>query len=300
MDEIFLNAWAKLLDKIANWFNLLILSLPNFLVALIVFIVGYWLSGQVYNLTNRSLRKVVRQQSVRHLLANISSVLTIGVGLMIALAVLNLDNALTSLIAGAGVAGLAVSLALQGTLSNTFSGIFLAIRNELNVGDWVETNGYSGTVVEISLRNTKIREADNNIVVIPNKMILENPFKNFGLTRDIRATITCGVGYESDLEKVRTLATQAIASVFPPPPGKEIEFFYTEFGDSSINFMLRFWVEGKENLTALEVKSKAIMTIKKVFDENDINIPFPIRTLIHKNLQVAQPTQAAEVDAKEN
>jgi small conductance mechanosensitive channel len=186
-------------------------------------------------------------------------------------------------LAGAGVAGLAIILALQGTLSNTFSGVFLALKDEVNIGDWIETNDYSGEVVDIDLRNTKVKEADNNVVVIPNKLIMDKPFKNFGLTKKIRTTISCGVGYDSDLNKVRTVAKEAIAEKFPPEAGESIEFYYNNFGASSIDFILRFWVSGKKNLTALEVKSEAIIALKSALDKQKIEIPFPIRTIVASN-----------------
>jgi small conductance mechanosensitive channel len=186
-------------------------------------------------------------------------------------------------LAGAGVAGLAVSLALQGTLSNTFSGLFIAIKDEINKGDYVQTNGYAGKVVDIDLRNTKIKESDNNIVVIPNRLIMENPFKNYGLTNRIRVSINCGVGYESDLEQVKDLTINAIEEIFPPKSNEKIEFFYTEFGGSSIDFKLRFWVDATENRIILNAKSDAIMKIKSLYDKHNINIPFPIRTLISES-----------------
>ena len=229
---------------------------------------------------NRLLKKIIKQPSIRNLITNMVSILVIILGVFLALAILNLDGTLKSLLAGAGVAGLAISLALQGTLSNTFSGIFLAIKDELNTGDYIESNGFSGEVMEIDLRNTKIKEADNNIVVIPNKMIMDNPFKNFGLTKRIRTTITCGIDYSSDLDEVERIAKAAISKIFPESGGENIEFFYTNFGDSSIDFILRFWVDGMKNLTAIEVKSKAIKAIKRTFEENDISIPFPVRTLV--------------------
>jgi small conductance mechanosensitive channel len=185
---------------------------------------------------------------------------------------------ISSILAGAGVAGLAVGLALQGTLSNTFSGIFLSVKEILNVGDYIETNGYAGNVDEISLRHIKVREADNNFVFIPNKMVVDQPFKNYGLTPLIRTTITCGVGYESDLEKVRDVCIETIEKAFPPND-KTIEFHYLSFADSSINFQLRFWVPAKMQMSLLEAKSTAIMLIKKRFEKENINIPYPIRTL---------------------
>ena len=282
MEEQLESSWSNLLEKLSGWLDSLILNLPNFLIAMLVFVIAYWLSRHLQGLTNRFLRKFIKQPSIRGLISNVIAIAVIVLGLILALAILNLDGTLKSLLAGAGVAGLAISLALQGTLSNTFSGLFIAIKDEINVGDWIETNGFAGKVVDIDLRNTKIKEADNNIVVVPNKLILENPFKNYGLTTRIRTTISCGVGYESDLKAVKSLATDAIREVFPPNDGEEIEFYFTNFGDSAIDFLLRFWVDATEKLTALEVKSAAVMRIKDAFDTHDVNIPFPIRTLIHE------------------
>ncbi|AXG72050.1 small-conductance mechanosensitive channel [Kordia sp. SMS9] len=283
MEEQLQSSWSKLLDKLSGWVDSVVLNLPNLLIALLIFIFASWISRNLQSLTNRYLRKLIKQPSIRGLVSNVFSIVIIVLGLILALSVLNLDGTLKSLLAGAGVAGLAVSLALQGTLSNTFSGLFIAIKDEMNIGDWVETNGFSGKVVEIDLRNTKIKEADNNIVVVPNRMIMENPFKNYGLTKRIRTTITCGVGYESDLRKVKKVSIEAIEKLYPPNRGENIEFYYTDFGNSSIDFLLRFWVDAQENLTALEVKSEAVMTIKETFDKHGINIPFPIRTVIQQN-----------------
>jgi len=283
MEEQLESSWSKLIDKLSGWIDVAIVNLPNVLIALLVFVFAYWLSRNLQGWINKYLKRFIRQPSIRSLVANVASILTIIIGLLLALSILNLDGTLKSILAGAGVAGLAISLALQGTLSNTFSGLFIAIKDEINIGDWIESNGFSGKVIEIDLRNTKLKESDNNIVVVPNKLILETPFKNFGLTKRIRTTITCGVGYESDLKVVKEIATKAIEELFLPKNGEHIEFYYTDFGGSSIDFLLRFWVDATENLTALEVKSEAIMKIKDTFDKNGINIPFPIRTIITQN-----------------
>lgn len=283
MEKQLNSSWSNLIEKLTSWVDSVIINLPNLLIAILVFVVTYWLSRNLQGWANKRLKKFISQPSIRGLVANVISILTIILGIILSLSILNLDGALKSLLAGAGVAGLAISLALQGTLSNTFSGLFIAIKDEINTGDWIETNGFSGKVVKIDLRNTKIKESDNNIVILPNKLILENPFKNYGLTKRIRTTITCGVAYDSDLIEVEKITKKAIGELYPTNMGEEIEFYYTDFGGSSIDFLLRFWVDAKENLTALEVKSKAIMKVKEVFDENNINIPFPIRTIIHKN-----------------
>jgi len=274
------SSWNKMLDRLSNWIDKAILNLPNLLLAIVIFMVALWLSKHLQSWSNKVLKKMVRQASMRSLISNVLSIIIIAIGLFVALGILNLDEVLKSLLAGAGVAGLAVGLALQGTLSNTFSGIFLAIKDVVNVGDWVETNGFAGRVIEIDLRNTKIKESDNNIVVIPNQLVLEKPFKNYGLTKRVRTSIECGVAYSSNLKQVREIAINTIKQIYPPIDNNKIEFHYLNFGDSSINFQIRFWVDAQTNLDTLEAKSEAIIALKEIFDEKGINIPFPIINLI--------------------
>lgn len=275
----------KMQSRILNWIDSAILNLPNLLIAIIIFIISFWLSKNLESWSNKALKKVIKQASIRSLISNVLSIMIIAFGLFLALGVLNLDEVLKSLLAGAGVAGLAIGLALQGTIANTFSGIFLAIKNVINIGDWIETNGFSGRVIEIDLRNTKIKEADNNIVVIPNKMVLDNPFKNFGLTERIRTTIECGVSYDSNLKLVKKVAVDTIGKIFPPINLEKVEFHFLNFGSSSIDFQIRFWVQATANLTSVEAKSEAIIALKEAFDKNNIDIPFPTRTVVQEGIK---------------
>lgn len=283
MEKNITASWSKLIERLDGWLDTLIINLPNFVLAVIVFAATYWLGQVLKNWTSKFLAQFIKQKSVSNLLSNIVSIAAVGIGFILALSILNLDTALQSILAGAGVAGLAVGLALQGSLANSFSGIFLAVKDIIKVGDWVETNDFHGSVEEITLRSTKIREADNNIVVLPNRMVLENPFKNYSYTNRMRVSIACGVGYESNLKKVRKLAIQKIKDHFEQKDGEKIEFFYNEFGGSSINFILRFWLDATKKKDMLTAQSEAIILIKEVFDEYDINIPFPIRTLQVEN-----------------
>jgi small conductance mechanosensitive channel len=279
MDERISSSWDQMWERLDGWLDTLITNLPNIALAIAVFIAFYWISVLVRRVVKKPLVKVTKQESVRILVMRISSIVIVGLGFLLALGIMNLDTALKSILAGAGVAGLAVGLALQGTLSNTFSGMYLAVKDIINIGDWIESNGFAGTVEKITLRNTFIKEPDNNLVVLPNKMVLENPFKNYGLTTQIRVILECGVEYGEDLERVKDVAIDAIHHRFHKGTELEVEFYYTEFGGSSINFMMRFWVDAIEKMTILGAKSESIMTLKKAFDAHDISIPFPIRTL---------------------
>ena len=218
------------------------------------------------------------------MVAKMAAVVIVLVGLFLSLGILNLSKALTSVLATAGVAGLAIGLALQNTLSNTVAGIVLSFREKIQIGNWIETNGFSGEVLDINLKNFVMKEADNNVVILPNKLILENALKNYSLTDKMRIFINCGVGYESNLEQVRDLTKEAIANAFDQvEKADNVEFYYTEFGDSSINYLCRFWVNAVNKKQELEAKTQAMIAIKKVYDSEGINIPFPIRTLEFNN-----------------
>ena len=270
-------------DKLAAWLDSLILNLPNFVLAVVVMIIFIIAAKYIGQLLGKVLFYKVRQASIREITVKITKVIVITVGFFVALSLLNLNTVLTSVLAGAGVVGLAIGLALQGTLNNTFSGIILSFLPELQIGDWIENDGYAGMVVEINLRSIVLKEADNNYVVIPNSQLIDAPFKNFSRTSRSRVMVDCGVAYDSDLELVKSLTTEVIAKLFPQTGKEEVEFMYKEFGDSSINFVVRFWADVTKNRDILLARSEAIIAIKKAFDKKDINIPFPIRTIDFTN-----------------
>lgn len=281
--------------KLGEWLDHIILGLPNFILAVIVFVLFVFAAKYLGKLLDRLLRFKVRQASIREITIKIMKVVVIAVGFFVALGLLKLNTVLTSVLAGAGVVGLAVGLALQGTLNNTFSGILLSFLPEIQIGDWIENNGYAGRVVEINLRSIVIKEADNNYVIIPNSQVIDAPFKNFSRTSRSRIMVNCGVAYNSDLELVKTITINTLSELYPQKKGEEVEFMYNEFGDSSINFVVRFWANVTSNRDILMAKSAAIIAIKKVYDEHDVNIPFPIRTLEFNNkLNIQKPSSQEE------
>lgn len=270
----------KVLEKLNTWKDLFIKNIPNIAIALVVLIISYFASRAINRFVYKTIGGKIKQESVRNLVSRIASAFIFLIGLYFAMTILKFDDTLKTIVSAAGVSGIVVGLALQGTLSNTISGIVLSFRKNLNIGNWVETNGYAGEVIDINLNYFVIKEADNNMVVIPNKTILENPFKNYSLTTKMRITIECGVEYGADLEKVEALTKKTITDNFNQEKiNKQVEFYFTEFGDSSINFICRFWVDSENALERLKAKSKAIIQIKKAFDKEGINIPFPMRTL---------------------
>ena len=295
MTEQFNTALENLVDKLIGWFNAIIENIPNFILAVLVMIASYFAAKYVSRLVRRVVSNRIEQDSIKNAMARVVAVLVVVFGLFIALGVLNLGKALTSLLAGAGVVGLAIGLALQGTIANTFAGLVLSFRKKIQIGNWVETTGFAGEVIDINLKDFTLKEADNNIVIIPNKTILDNPMKNYSLTTKMRIFLECGVGYESDLEKVQELTKSVISKTFDQVKSPEdVEFYYTEFGDSSINYLCRFWIDADSILEKLRAKTRAIIEVKKAYDAEGINIPFPIRTVQFDNkLDIGSKNQNA-------
>lgn len=291
MNDKIQASFIDIYDKIEGWITALIENLPNIIVAIIVMVTSYYAARFVNKWVVKLASKRIPQNSISNLIGRISATTVVLIGLFLALGAMDLSKTLNTLLAGAGISGLIIGLALQGTLSNLLSGVVLSFRKKIEIGNWIETNGYSGEVIDINLNSLVLKEFDNNLVVIPNKTIIENPFKNYSLTTRMRIVVSCGVGYESDLELVKKLTKEAIGGLYKNDDDSEIEFYYTEFGDSSINFICRFWVDAQNAKNKLDAKSVAIRAIKSMFDANDINIPFPIRTLEFNNKLNINPSR---------
>ncbi|MEJ2584329.1 MAG: mechanosensitive ion channel, partial [Robiginitalea sp.] len=261
-------------------FDELIINLPNILIALVVFFLCYLLSTYISKLIRKVLKKTNLQTSMVNLIAKLTSVAVILIGLFLVLWILNLSQALKAVLAGAGVAGLAVGLALQGALANTYSGIVLSAIKHIKFGDWIAVKDLQGEVVNIDLRAITLRQLDNNMVYIPNKMVVENPIKNYSTTAQSRVILECGVAYDSDLRQVRELVKQTLIEHFDEMENNEdIIFLFTEFSSSSINFEVRFGIDSTSALEVARAKTEAMIVLKEAFDAEGVTIPFPIRTL---------------------
>jgi len=273
------EAFSKVYYKLMDWVEQLILLLPNFLVAVFIFVIFYIVGRQARKWLVRPIRTISHSPALVDLMVNLVFILFFAVGLFIALSVLQLDKAVTSLLAGAGIIGLALGFAFQDIAANFVAGILMAIRKPLDIDDLVETNGHFGTVTHISLRSTIVRTTEGQHVIIPNKEIYNHPIVNYSVEGKRRVDIKCGISYGDDLEKVKKVVLEAINSIEYINREPEVSFFYTHFADSSINFTVRYWIDFQTQPDYLLAMSDGIMRIKAAFDKNDITIPFPIRTL---------------------
>lgn len=273
------DAVSLMTDKLQGWFEALVLSLPNLLVAVLILVLFWLLAKAIRSGVRRGLNHTPLASPIRNLITAAVGVAVLATGFFIALGALGLDKTVTSLLAGVGILGLALGFAFQSIAANFIAGIFLSFRQPFSVGDIIETNSFFGTVQEINLRSTVLQKPEGQIVRIPNSEVFESPIVNYSTLGRRRVDLGVGVSYGDDLAKAKELAVAAVEGVEGRLETRDVELFYEEFGDSSINFVVRFWITFSRQPEYLEARSQALQRIKTAFDENGITIPFPIRTL---------------------
>lgn len=273
------EATDKLFEKLTTWVTDIILMLPNLVLAVLVMLLFYFAAKLMRHLLRHIVSRFSDQVALTNLFGTITYLLVIFLGLFVSLNILRLEQTVSSLLAGAGIIGLALGFAFQDISVNFISGILIAFRKPFHIGDLLETKGYIGIVEEINLRVTVIRTLQGLHVIIPNKDIVQSPLTNYTLTDDRRVDIEVGVSYGEDLERVEKITMEAIEGIPGMSAEAGINLYYTEFADSSINFMIVFWIERANQSNYNAARSEAIKRIKKAFDANGITIPFPIRTL---------------------
>ncbi len=273
------EAYKLIMEKLTEWMQGFVKMLPNILLAAVVLVIGLFLAKRIKKIAAKLIARVSTNTTLNNLFTSIIYIFFIGIALFSVLSILQLDKAVTSVLAGAGIAGLALALAFQDIAGNFISGVFISFRRPLHIGDIVKIKDYMGKVEEINLRDTTIRTFQGEMVIIPNKDVFQNPIENYSLLGKRRFDLTIGVSYGEDLSKVKEVTLNAVKGLEGLSQEDETTMFYQEFGDSSINFVIRLWVNSTDQPIYLQVGSEAIMQIKKAYDDNNIMIPFPIRTL---------------------
>lgn len=270
--------FADLLAKLEGWVAALILLLPNAVVAVVVVLVAAFLARLARRAALGVLARTSSYGTVNRLLASLVYLAVLAVGLLTALSVLELERAVVSLLAGLGIVGLALGFAFQDLASNFIAGVLLSIRRPFVEGDLIEKGEFLGTVTEINLRSTRLRTLQGQTVILPNAEVFTNPVTNYS-TGERRVDLRCGVAYGDDLERARDVALAAVRGVQGVLSDRPVAFYYEAFGDSSIDFVVQFWIRFEGQPDYLRARSEAIVALKRAFDEAGITIPFPIRTL---------------------
>lgn len=244
----------------------------NIITALVIFLIGKKVARIATNAIERVMRKSKMDETLTNFLGNVLYTLALAFVCIAALSQLGVET--TSLAAILAAAGLAVGLALQGSLSNLAAGVMLIAFRPFSAGNFVEVAGTSGTVLEVNIFNTKLKTPDNKIVIVPNGNILGGNITNFSAMDTRRVDMVFGTGYGDDLLKAKQVLTDIIAQDDRILKDPEPVIAVSELGDSSVNFVVRPWVKSEDYWS---VYFDMHETVKLRFDEEGISIPFPQR-----------------------
>ena len=242
--------------------------------ALLVFLIGQRIARFIANMVAKAMHKNdVDHELVVFIQSLLYYVLFIGV-CVAALTQLGIQTA--SFIAVLGAAGLAVGLALQGSLSNFAAGILLIILRPFKAGDYVDVAGEGGTVVSIKIFTTELRTGDNKCVIVPNARVLDSNIVNHSSTGTRRIDMVFGIAYEDDIDRARATLQEVLATENRILDEPATVIGVSELADNSVNFIVRPWVNTADYW---DVQRSLLEQVKKRFDQHGISIPYPQRTV---------------------
>lgn len=242
------------------------------ILALIVLAVGWLLVGRLMEAVNSAMKRASVEKTLRRFIKSLLGIGMKAILLIIFASMVGVETA--SLIALLGAAGLAIGLALQGSLANFAGGVLILFFRPFKAGDVIEAQGYTGVIEEIQIFNTIMRTLDNQRVIIPNGLLSNGCVKNLFIEPTRRVDLTFGVSYGDDILKVKALLRQILEAdervLKDPTP----DVFVSAHADSSVNFLVRPWVKSEDYWP---VYFGTMEAVKLAFDREGITIPFPQR-----------------------
>jgi len=257
----------------------------KFLAAIVVLIIGRWVARALRNVVQRMMTRAQADAALVSFVGHLTYVALLTFVIIAALNQIGIQTA--SFIAVIGAAGLAIGLALQGSLANFAAGVLMLIFRPFKAGDYIEGAGVAGTVEEIQIFTTNLKTPDNRKIIVPNAKLTGDNIVNYSAKDIRRMDMIVGVSYDDDYNKVQEVLQDIVAKegrILEDPAPK---IGIMEFADSSVNFVFRPWVKTAEYW---DVYFDLNETIKKRFDEEGITIPFPQRD-VHVFEQKAEVLQ---------
>jgi len=248
--------------------------IPNLVLALSLVLLTWILARSAVGIANWLTRKTTLREDLKRLTVTLVRLGIWVTGLLLAATILIPGLTPASLVGGLGIGALAIGFAFQDIFENFLAGVLIMLRDRMEIGDIVESEGILGKVEKITLRETHIREFSGELVMVPNSMIFKSPVKVVTDETLRRNELVVGVAYDSDLvasEKAIRAALEAIPLI---DKGKGVEVYASNFGASSIDFLVRWWTDTRAN-DYLGVKHEAIIAINDGLKAAGIEIPFP-------------------------
>lgn len=261
-----MNEYVDLAQTLATTYGLKVIA------ALLIFAVGKWLAGVLSRVVGRAMRRAKTDEMLVGFVASLVYAALLAFVILAALSQLGIQTA--SFIAVLAAAGLAIGLALQGSLSNFAAGVMLIIFRPFKVGDFIEAAGTAGVVEEIMIFSTKLRSPDNKQLYVPNGSIIDGIITNFSAKQNRRVDLVFGCSYGDDIKKAKALLEEIVKANPLVLADPEPIIGVLELGDNSVNFAVRPWVNTPDYWNAYFQITEAV---KQRFDEAGLSIPFPQR-----------------------
>ncbi len=251
---------------------------PKLVLALLTLLIGLWIINRLTNGLGKILHFREVEDTLVHFLKSLSNILLKAL-LLISVASM-VGIATTSFVALLGAAGLAIGLALQGSLSNFAGGVLILLFKPYRIGDYIEAQGYGGIVKEIQVFNTILTTLDNQRVIIPNGLLSNGSITNVFAEPTRRVDITFGIGYGDDISKAKGVLQQVIDANTQVLSDQSKEIYVSAHADSSVNLLVRVWTDSPNYW---DVYFSLYEQVKIAFDKEGITIPYPQRDVhIHQ------------------
>ncbi len=265
---------SESISSAGNWIakneGLLIQYAVNIVAAILILIVGSIIARLISNGVARLMRARGIDETVNHFLAAMLRYAILAFTFIAVLGRLGVQT--TSVIAVMGAAGLAVGLALQGSLSNFAAGVLIVAFRPFKAGEFVQVGAVSGTVDNVQIFSTTLRTPDNKTIIVPNGKIISSEIINYSREPSRRVDITVGVGYNADIDQVKSVLGAVVEADPRIMKSKDITIRLNEMAPSSLNFVVRVWTKNSDYWS---VYFDLMENFKKTLDANNIGIPFP-------------------------
>ena len=281
-----------LVDRVNEMAAGFVRVLPQLVIALIVVALTWVIAKTARRLLDRVLRRADLRRTLVNLFETVLGVLVWTIGLLIAATIVFPGVTPANLLALLGLSSVAIGFAFKDIFENFLAGVLIMLRKKVNIGDVIECEAVEGRVEQITLRDTYLRHLSNELVLVPNAYLFKNPLKI--LTDDPlrRHEVEVGVAYDVDLEDAASVISTAVRSVEHVEEERPVEVFAKEFGDNSINFLVRWWA-GSTPVQAHASRDKVVRAVKRALDQAGMEIPFPQRTLWFRDALAIGKDQSA-------
>tara|TARA_B100000686_G_C16734501_1_gene942777 strand:- start:733 stop:1608 length:876 start_codon:yes stop_codon:yes gene_type:complete len=276
-----MNFLEPLLEQLSAMGTAGVKMLPLLGIALIAILFTWIVSKIVQKVLKKVTERAQLRPSLENLILTLAKIAVWTIGVLVAAAIVFPSLTPAKILAALGLGSIAIGFAFQDIFENFLAGVMIMLRKTMRIGDFIECEGVEGKIEQINIRDSYIRQTDGQLVLMPNSKLFKNEVYVRTDLEHRRFQVVCGVAYDEDLEKSKSVIEGAVKSAKSVNQNKPVQVFATEFNSSSVDFTIRWWAESKP-LDGMASQDEVIRLVKRALDDAGIEIPFPYRTLTFK------------------